>query len=159
MSRQVGGTTVTKRWIAGLSAIASIVTMGAVTATSSTAEAAPRPSAKVCVINQEGGAYRGPIVLHATTGGLFNGPRPVFTHNADSAGCTTFAGLKPGTSYWVSGSVTLQKCQDHLKGDGTWGKYGVEQVRGFSSGVRRAPSSGVLQFPRQVAAVQTTSCF
>lgn len=113
----------------------------------------------MCVINQEGGAYRGPIVLHATTGGLFNGPRPVFTHNADSAGCTTFAGLKPGTSYWVSGSVTLQKCQDHLKGDGTWGKYGVEQVRGFSSGVRRAPSRGVLQFPRQVAAVQTTSCF
>lgn len=146
-----------KRVIAGVSATAAVAT-GLVGGAMSgaPAEAAPRPYAKVCVVNPGGVPYTGPISL-MTEGGLFNWGRQVFRHQRAN-GCTTFHGLKPRHQYWIVASLQIESCKKGSMSNGETFNYGSDRSLFASSRKRRAPKTGLVDYGRLTVEVQTKSC-
>ncbi|GAA4404431.1 hypothetical protein [Tsukamurella soli] len=149
------------------------------------AQAAPRPhtpppSARVCVSEQDGEPFLGPVTL-TTNQGLF---APRFTLNTGGNGCVTFGDLRPGTSYQATVDQTIGTCTPAVLAtpstpgkaavlgtdgtpeipatQGTPGTPGRPMVPGEqlvgTSGWRTAPAHGVVDLGRLVLAERQYIC-
>lgn len=141
--------------VASLAATTGIATIALVGGTGS-ADAAPSPSAKVCVAVPGGQPYSGPITLQ--TNGWWIFPAPVATKNADANGCAVFGKLKYRTEYWIHAAKRIEECAEGRLGSGETFQFGNERTLWAMSGHKFAPKTGQMDFGRLTVRETTRSC-
>ncbi|MDL9938952.1 hypothetical protein QSJ18_19580 [Gordonia sp. ABSL1-1] len=143
----------TIRMMAAALAVGATATLGVVGATPD-ADAAPAPSAKVCVSLENGQPYRGPISLLHREWWEFSGRSGYPAAN----GCITFHRIIKGKIYRAVVDHDLRACNSGRDSEGNTYKYGRRDYLSAVSREKRAPRTGQIDFGRIVAHRKSVSC-
>lgn len=124
------------------------------TVTAGSADAARNPSVRVCA-TIAGKPYHGPLNLRSDDWWDFFGR----TQNTAGNGCTEFRNVQPRKGYRVVVRYENMPCQQSLRPDGTWQRWGVRGERIGQSRYAVTKTTGRTDLGRMVVRQHYSQCF
>ncbi|WP_454165431.1 hypothetical protein [Gordonia iterans] len=118
------------------------------------ADAAKNPSVRVCAVIA-GKPYHGPLTLRSDDWWDFFGRTQYTAGN----GCTEFRNVEKRKGYRVAVRYETMPCQQGLRPDGTWYRWGVRGERIGQSRRAVTKTTGRTDLGRMVVRQHYTQCF